>query len=530
MAIYPKMNLEQLRTACRQRADMVNSTFVSDAELNSYINASYYELYDLLVQKYGNDYYMTQYSFSLQGNVSRYDLPEDFYKLLGVDLEISSGPDGYVSLRPFMLAERNRYSTANVQTWIGVTNLRYRLSGNKLWFTPSPQTGQKIRIWYVPRLAELVDVTTLTVNAPVVNDYLSIGSTLLYANPTVTMNSVVSGDYFRLGSIDFLASAPTINVVSPLPGSTITIGSTTLTEGVDWFIGVNDFTTATSISNAINSSAISGITADPYNGLIYLTQTAFQTLPLSSSDALTLAVSTSQIAYLFGLGLSNEDAAESLATAINAAAIPDVQAVAYGSVVSLQQSGTGSLAVLCGNYSVPPVSGAATRIVLSGNMVRQGWATSSNNSLIAASLVDVINNANIVNGEVTATASGNVVSLSPPETSTLTLSVGNVSSPVVDGSNVRLQLSSTELSPGSRVADGISGWLEYVVTDAAIKMAQKEESDTSTLQFQKAALIKRIEAAGENRDAGSPATIADVQWTNGTWPFGNGFGGGGGIP
>jgi len=80
------------------------------------------------------------------------------------------------------------------------------------------------------------------------------------------------------------------------------------------------------------------------------------------------------------------------------------------------------------------------------------------------------------------------------------------------------------------VADGISGWLEYVVTDAAIKMLQKEESDTSVLQFQKAALIKRIESAAENRDAGSPATIADVQWTNGTWPFGNGFGGGGGIP
>jgi hypothetical protein len=48
--------------------------------------------------------------------------------------------------------------------------------------------------------------------------------------------------------------------------------------------------------------------------------------------------------------------------------------------------------------------------------------------------------------------------------------------------------------------------------------------------LQKQALIRRIEAAAENRDAGSPATIADVQWTNGTWPFGNGFGGGGGIP
>ncbi len=86
MATYPKMTLAQLRTASRQRADMVNSTFISDPELNSYINASYYELYDLLVQKYGNDYFMKEYSFQLQGNISQYPLPADFFKLLGVDL------------------------------------------------------------------------------------------------------------------------------------------------------------------------------------------------------------------------------------------------------------------------------------------------------------------------------------------------------------------------------------------------------------------------------------------------------------
>lgn len=339
MAIYPKMSLSDLRTASRQRADMVNSTFISDAELNSYINASYFELYDLLVQKYGNDYYMKEYSFQLQGNVSRYDLPEDFFKLLGVDLQISAGPDGYVSLRPFTLAERNRYSTANVQTWIGVTNLRYRISANKLWFTPSPQTGQTIRIWYVPRLAELVDTVTLTVaETPVVDDYISIGNTVL-------------------------------------------------TCGIDWTNGP------------------------------------------------TLVA-----------------AASSIASAINASGIDDVSAEANGTVVTLTQDGTSSLNLTAGNSS----------------------------------------------GAV--------------------------------GADVRLRFSAGVLQPGSLVADGISGWLEYVVTDSAIKMLQKEESDTSTLQFQKAALIKRIEAAAENRDAGSPATIADVQWTNGTWPFGNGFGGGGGIP
>lgn len=337
MAIYPKMSLSQLRVATRQRADMVNSQFVSESELNSYINASYFELYDLLVQKYGNDYYMTQYSFQLQGNVSRYDLPEDFFKLLGVDLEISSGPDGYVSLRPFTLAERNRYSTANVQTWIGVTNLRYRISGNKLWFTPSPQTGQTIRIWYVPRLKELIDVSTVTVS-------------------------------------------------SPVAGDTLLIGSTSFQAGVDFTIGGSDAATAINLANAINASSL----------------------------------------------------------------------------------------------------------------------------------------------DVTTTVSGNAVSITTTPTALLSLSSLNNTTA---GAALRLACSAAQVSAeDNSVADGVSGWMEYVVTDAAIKMLQKEESDTSVLQFQKQALIKRIEAAAENRDAGSPATIADVQWTNGTWPFGNGFGGGGGIP
>lgn len=332
---YPIMTLPELRLATRQRADMVNSQFVSDQEFNSYINASYFELYDLLVQKYGNDYYMKEYKFSLQGNVSRYDLPEDFFKLLGVDLEISSGPDGYVSLRPFSLAERNRYSTANVQTWIGVTNLRYRLSANKLWFTPSPQTGQQIRIWYVPRLKALVDPVTLTVaQQPVADDLLVIGAS----------------------SIDLYAQ-----------------------------IGAAPALTATNIAAAINA-----------------------------------------------LGL-----------------------------------------------------------------------------------------------DVTAEAVGVTVTLTSESTTPIGLSLYNGTT---IGVTTRFQLSAASVQGDSITADGVSGWLEYVITDAAIKAAQKEESDTTTLQFQKQALIKRIEAAAENRDAGSPATIADVQWTNGTWPFGNGFGGGGGIP
>jgi hypothetical protein len=150
------MTLLQLRTASRQRADMVNSQFVSDSELNSYVNQSYFELYDLLIQKYGDNYFVAPpYQFVTDGQSLFYPLPSDFYKLLGVDLALSNTLDSYVTIRPFNFADRNRYAVPNFQSFYGVTNLRYRLNANNLWLTPIPGQGQTIQLWYVPRLTTL---------------------------------------------------------------------------------------------------------------------------------------------------------------------------------------------------------------------------------------------------------------------------------------------------------------------------------------------------------------------------------------
>lgn len=150
------MQLSDLRTAVRQRADMVGSQFVTDAELNSYINQSYFELYDLIVQKYGDNYYVqTPYSFTTDGVNQYFNLPSDFYKLLGVDLALSTTLDSFVTIRPFNFSERNRYAIPNFQSFYGVTNLRYKLNANQLWLTPIPSSGQTIRIFYVPKMTTL---------------------------------------------------------------------------------------------------------------------------------------------------------------------------------------------------------------------------------------------------------------------------------------------------------------------------------------------------------------------------------------
>jgi hypothetical protein len=157
------LTLAQLRTLAKQESDMENSTFISESEWNNYINQSYFELYDLLCQKYGDDYFSNNITFTTDGTSQLYPLPNGtlysaaaaFYKLLGVDLALSTSNDSFVTIRRFNMSDRNRYAVPNFQSFYGVTNLRYRLNGNNLWLTPIPAAGQTIQLWYVPRLTPL---------------------------------------------------------------------------------------------------------------------------------------------------------------------------------------------------------------------------------------------------------------------------------------------------------------------------------------------------------------------------------------
>lgn len=149
-----------LRDASKQRADMVNASFVSDSEWNSYINQSYLELYDLIIQKYGNDYYvkLPRPTFVTNGTDEFYPLPADFYKLRAVDLSVTSNsPDSWLTLKTFTVPERNRFSAPNAGGYAGRWgDLQYRLLSNQLWLQPLPSSGQTLRLTYAPVLTQLV--------------------------------------------------------------------------------------------------------------------------------------------------------------------------------------------------------------------------------------------------------------------------------------------------------------------------------------------------------------------------------------
>lgn len=129
--------LLQLRTRAQSESDNINQLFVSNSEWLDYINASAQEWYGQIVQAFGNDYFTQSpssgYTFTTDGINDHFALPSDFFKLLGVDLQVSS-PSMWVSLKPFNFADRNK---------LAVTN------------SLIPQAGQTLRLFYVPRFTPL---------------------------------------------------------------------------------------------------------------------------------------------------------------------------------------------------------------------------------------------------------------------------------------------------------------------------------------------------------------------------------------
>lgn len=174
-----EMSLGQIRLSAQQRADRVNSQFVTTPEWNSYINQAMYELYDLLITEYEDYFKAPAASFTANGNQYIFPVPDGklifldnnnnnftpppFYKLLGIDLALNTANNAYVTVNKFNFIDRNRFVYPNTASTIyGVFNLQYRLMGNNLEFIPTPSGGQKIRIQYIPRLQQLLEDTDIT--------------------------------------------------------------------------------------------------------------------------------------------------------------------------------------------------------------------------------------------------------------------------------------------------------------------------------------------------------------------------------
>lgn len=151
------VTLTTLRAQTRERADMVNSQFVTDTanSLDAMINAAAADLHDLLVRKFADNYMTKKANITTVANQNAYTLPTDFYHLLHI--EILQGTK-YYPLKRIELQNRNYYEHLSDWTYGTVEKPRYFLSGpTTIDLEPKPTTtGTTIRLWYAPVLAEMV--------------------------------------------------------------------------------------------------------------------------------------------------------------------------------------------------------------------------------------------------------------------------------------------------------------------------------------------------------------------------------------
>lgn len=171
-----QINLGYIRYFAKLKADKLNSEFLTEDEWNFNINQSAFELYDILVTKYGDDYFLAApYVFSTTG-AAYYPLPDGsstyqnslsltapaVYKLVGVDCGVSTGNNAWVTLPRFNWIDRNKFVYPQLQAnALGVFNLSYRQEGNNLYFIPRPAGGQYIQVWYVPMMTQLLQDTDM---------------------------------------------------------------------------------------------------------------------------------------------------------------------------------------------------------------------------------------------------------------------------------------------------------------------------------------------------------------------------------
>lgn len=219
------VTLSQLRTRALRLADLENaSSWVTDAEVNDYINEAIAKWWDIIASSQANEWFKEWFISQTEPDVdtypldpapqgweeanpaSRMTLQTDFYKLLGVDLIYGDLPvDGLgspamvtsaagskslprdvhvVELTPFMNNERNwpkrhDYQAVADYNWQNVTP-KYRLHGDhqttNTWqdlsssagvrtpvirFTPAPESYYYFRVWYLPHAPTLVSDTDL---------------------------------------------------------------------------------------------------------------------------------------------------------------------------------------------------------------------------------------------------------------------------------------------------------------------------------------------------------------------------------
>jgi hypothetical protein len=152
------ITLAELKTQARERADMENSSFISDSELTSYINQSYADLYGILVTRY-EDYFTIETTSTVTSGNDTITLPTDFFKLRGLDLALDNSLNNFTVVTRADWNNRNQRDSNNSRLLRGQFNVSYRIIKDEIKLTPSLSAAGTYRLYYIPIYTPLVDDT-----------------------------------------------------------------------------------------------------------------------------------------------------------------------------------------------------------------------------------------------------------------------------------------------------------------------------------------------------------------------------------
>lgn len=159
------LTLLEIRDLVKDQADMEHSTFINDTTLNYWINAELFELYDLLVSVFPEQFLSVKATTLASGD-DYIVLPDDFHTMLKVFSTDSSG--NKTVIRRFMLDEIDQTCDVDWNTAIAGEMARYRILGNRVYFVPRAGADESVELWYVPRPARLFsDNQRVDINVPV---------------------------------------------------------------------------------------------------------------------------------------------------------------------------------------------------------------------------------------------------------------------------------------------------------------------------------------------------------------------------
>ena len=164
------ISLAELRLQAKRRADQESTQFVSDAEWDVYINRGCDKLHNMLVNLYGQDYFVMELEIPVTSIVDdKFPLPSNFFKLLGLDRKESS--DYNTIVYKYRWSDRDVYQSAFSSY---LNNNRYRLIGNNLSILQPDDTASSYLMYYIPTQTPLVNDTDMFDGLSGFDDYIVV--------------------------------------------------------------------------------------------------------------------------------------------------------------------------------------------------------------------------------------------------------------------------------------------------------------------------------------------------------------------